>query len=69
MQDRLTVWVEAEAIRYDSTWWDHGKIRKVKVGRLLRKRPREARPDCHLIRVDIDVPRTAFEHTVKVELT
>lgn len=61
----LEVWVEAEAVRSD--WeWDKGKIRYAKVGRLLRHRPTTKRPDCHLIKVEIEVPLSVFEHEVKV---
>ena len=64
----LTVWVEAEAVRSD--WdYDNGRLRYARVGRVLKKRPRIARPDTHMIRVDIEVPHTAFEHRVKVDLT
>lgn len=64
----LTVWVEAEAVRSDYSW-DRGALRYAQVGRLLKKRPRTARPDTHLIRIDVDVPHTAFEHRVKIDLS
>ena len=64
----ITVWVEAEAVRSDWSW-DRGEFLYARVSRLLKKRPKTSRPDTHMIRVDIEIPKTAFEHRVKVDLT
>ena len=64
---QIRLWVEVEAVRSEYSW-DQGAVRYAKIGRLLKKPPKLRRPDTHMVRVDIDVPLTVFEHQVKIEI-
>lgn len=62
---RATAWIELQPNRSS---WDPDTIYGVYVGRLLKRRPKELRPDAVLVKVEIEVPKDAFGKTVRIEL-
>lgn len=62
---RATAYIELQP---DRSSWNPETIYGVKLGRLMKRRPRELRPDAVLVKVEIEVPEDAFGKTVRIEL-